>query len=432
MTPKLIATGIAALMITTSPLAVPNSTPVFAQDAAASEQQESKATLAELTAQSERLMAALIRASRLSEEDALGLKSETGKPYWAALRALNTAIGKMTNGAALQDDTFHEGLSETVREGTAVIASYELSGAEDARVEKVLKALEENVTVLYDAFSKAADRARKGDELTDAEQERLAKAKEQQAELQKRLDAIEEKVRDNKRALEGLKEVRKKSREISNSGSTVGDFLAAMIALRILDGLIWGCHPWWGIWGGWYPGFSVVIVDIYDGYYDGFAYDWDYYGDVAIDYDLAALDDADLIVDDAEMMDSLDFIEEADIGFDGELAEPLLDGLDAPTEEDFANEDLGLEETMLDDEPVVEPMVEDPADDVAIDEVIEEDVPLEEAEPLIEEVAPVVEEAAPVIEEAVPMDLGEADEGFDSFDSFEGGGFDDIGGFDDW
>ena len=35
--------------------------------------------------------------------------------------------------------------------------------------------------------------------------------------------------------------------------------------LRILDGLLWGCHPWWGIWGEWYPGYSVVIVDIYDG-----------------------------------------------------------------------------------------------------------------------------------------------------------------------
>lgn len=438
---KWTAIATAALMITTSPIAIVTSQPVFAQETVASEQQQEKATLDEVTAQSERLVAALIRASRLSEDEALGLGSETGKPYWSALRSLNSAIQKMANGAALRDETFHEGLSETIREGTAMIASYELSGATDEKVEKAIEAIEENVTVLYDAFSKAADRARRGGELTEAERERLAKAQEQQVELQRRLDAMEAKVKDNKRALEGLREVRKRSREISGYRSNVGDFLAAMVALRVLDGLIWGCHPWWGIWGGWYPGWSIVIIDIHDGYYDDYVYDWDYYGDVAIDYDLAAFEDSDLLLDDTEMMDNLDFIEDAEIDFDGSLAEPLLEDLEVPTEDDFADEDLGLDEAMLDDG--VEGLeFESPVDDIG--EIGEIDI----NEPLVEDMAPLVEDAGPLfdqetpfVEDAMPMDLGsggdsfqsfESYENFDSFDSFDGGGFDDLGGFDDW
>lgn len=336
--------GLTALMVTTPSLTPYSFVPAFAQEAVVQDEQESKASLVEMTGQTERLIAAIIRASRLSQDAALDIQAETGKPYWTALRSLNSAVEKMANGAVLRDKSFHEGLSETVREGSALIASYELSGAKDPKVEKVTKSLEENVTVLYDAFSKAANRAKSGGELTQAELKRLKQIKAKQVELQRRLDAIEGKIRNNKRALAELEEARRRSREISRYGPTAGDFLAAMISIRILDGLIWGSYPWWGPWGSWYPDYSIVIIDIYDDYYDAVPYDWDYYGDVEIDYDLPWIGDEEIAMDEAEMNESFDYLDTSDADFNGDLSDEALVGLEDPTESDLANEDFGFDE----------------------------------------------------------------------------------------
>lgn len=448
MVNRFVAAGMTALMMSVSPLTLTVSVPAIAQEAAASEEQDGKVTLTEMTSHTERLVANLIRLSRLSEDEALDIKSETGKPYWTSLRALNEAVGKMANGAALKDKTFHEGLSETVREGSAFIAAYELSGAEDEKIEKVTTALEENVTTLYDAFSKASARAKEGKELTAEEKERLEKIKTQQVELQRRLDAMEKKVKNNKRAVAGLEEVRRRSRDIYNSGSNVGDFLAALIALRILDGLIWGCHPWWGPWGVWYADYSVVIVDVYDDYYDAVPYDWDYYGDYEIDYDLALADDPDFEMGDADMLDNFDYLDSADIDYDGELSDEALDGLEVPTEEDFANEDFGLDEAMLDDSGADLNIADDAetGEIGGLESLTNEDLMIENSDPLVEEMAPIAEDVSPMVENVAPViendipvvdtgpaDMGGFDDGYDGFDSFDGGGFDDMGGgFDDW
>lgn len=455
---KLTTGGLTALMLTVSPLTLTVSSPVYAQETTVSQEQQGKVTLVDMTAHSERLVAALVRASRLSEDSTLDIQSDTGKPYWTALRSLNEAVGKMANGAALKDKSFHEGLSETAREGAAMFTAYELSGAKDAKIEKVMAALEENVTVLYDAFSKASERAKKGDELSPEEKARFDKIKQQQTELQRRLKAMENKVKKNKRALAALKEAQRRSTVISGYGPNTGDFLAALIALRILDGLIWGCHPWWGPWGAWYPGYSVVIIDIYDDYYDAVPYDWDYYGDVAIDYDLALADDADILMDDGAMIDNFDYIDSVDIDYDGDLSDAALEGLEDVQPEDFENEDLGLDEAMFDDTGALLDTGEDGSDIESLDRIEDADLSSEDIDNLAEEMAPITEEVAPITQdfapsleevaplvEVEPMDLGSAGGGFDDvgggfdsfdsggFDSFDGGGFDDIGGgFDDW
>ena len=206
----------------------------------------------------------------------LAPSSETGKPVWAALKNLNATAGSLANGAALQDDNFHGAMGDVLGRTAAAVAALELSGAEDQTVADAVDKLIAAVSTLQNTYSKTAARKRQGEELSAQDRAKLDKVRANQAELQKKLHAMEAKIQVNKRALESVKEVRRRSETVSNSGNDLASFLTAMVALRIIGGLLCGSHWYWGPWGGWYPSYSRVLIDIHEETWIDIEYDWDY------------------------------------------------------------------------------------------------------------------------------------------------------------
>ena len=312
----------------------------------------------------------------------------------------------MGNGLTFRDNTFHKGLDESAKFAAATAAAFELSGSKDGDIKKAIAATEKTIGALTEKFSRPASRLRKGGKLSSAEKKKLASIKAKNKELEKRLKRIESKVRKNAKAMRGLEEIRERSLAIDRSRNTLADFLAAIVAINIIDGLLWGCHWWWGPWGGWYPGFSVGWVEIHTIVVDDFDYDWDYYGDLQADVDDIDLVDA---VDEADAIDDADFLDAQDLDPADALDQTELAGLVEP--------EAGELDALSTDTDSLEP-----APDTA-----ESGEDLETAEPEVDEVAEQVQDIEPPVEDlADDADLGELDDS-----GLDDGGFDDVGGFDD-
>lgn len=447
---KVSLAGAIALPVTIVP------PPVLAQA------QTQKVTAGQLAENAEKAVALLIRTARRSKDKALSIDSDAAKPFWLALKELNTAILQLANGHALKDATFHKALGDTISKGIAVATAYELTGAKDPEVEAAYDRLEKIVGTLQDNFSKASARKRKGGDLSKQERARFAEIRKKQEQLEKRLKAMESRVKNNARAQRGIQEIRKRSVRIRNSGNSVNDFLAALIAIRIIDGILYGCHWWWGPWGGWYAGFSENYIFLYDDYLEAIPYDWDYYGGIEADIDAATLD---IPVEDTELDEAQDFMEDTDIGLDG-LDASDLEGVDVPAEGDLAelddlagdgvetmpvggiedeltpgdtggaeqlpiDEDIGPGEGLPEEVPVPQPMPEPEfrPEPEPMPEPAPEPMPMPEPEPM-----PMPEpEPMPMPEpEPMPMPMPEPMPDMDlPMDDFGGGfdgGFDDIGG----
>lgn len=425
---KVIA-GISVKIILILALAAPGVvTPVVA--IAAGKVASSAETLVE---QTENSTALLIRAARRSKDPALQIDAPKAKPFWSASKKLNGAVTKMANGHKLRDDTFHSGLAESVSGAAAVFTGYEMSGASDKQVRAALERLEGVLGTLQGKFSKAAARKAKGGKLTQTERKQMTDLRAKHTQLERRLDKIEPKVRGNKRAIDALKEVRKRSRVVSGSRDTLGNFVAALVAVRIIDGILLGCHWWWGPWGVWYGDFAVDYVAIHDVVITDISYDWDYYGALEIEIE------ADLVADDIateDLMAEEEFIEAQDIADEISLSDEDYAGLESPTSEDFADPELDLDESAF-DEGIEEEVPSDPGNENArLPEEIENEAPINddldagiEQEPLDNGSIETEDLGGGTFDRDSFDDRGFDDGGFDR-EGFDDGGFDDRG-FDD-
>jgi len=89
----------------------------------------------------------------------------------------------------------------------------------------------------------------------------------------------------NSASIRAIRDIRTHSDRIYHSRNTAADFFAALLAARIVDGLLWGRHWWWGPWGGWVGLWCGGFVDIY------------YESIDVIDVDISVID-AEIVVED--------------------------------------------------------------------------------------------------------------------------------------
>ena len=157
------------------------------------------------------------------------------------------------------------------------------------------------VDLLYENYSKEALRMKSGENLTSQEKEQLAKLKTQNEELNSKLDELEKKVDGNEKMIKKLKKIRSKSNEVTHCNNNSAGFFFAMLAMNMINGWMWGCHYWWGPYGGWYPDFYVGYVDIYVDVIDDYGYDWGYLDGMIDTYDY----DLEVEMDDLEI-DTMD------------------------------------------------------------------------------------------------------------------------------
>ena len=246
-------------------------------------------------------------------------------------------------------------MGDAVTVVTEAKVAYERTGARDPKVTEALSRVEGAVARLDSSYGKAAARKAKGGELSGKEKQQLAQMRAKQKELQAKLDEVENKANSNSTSIKGLKEIRRSSDTIYRSRDTLGDFLAALITLRIIDGMLWGWHWWWGPWGVWVPDYTFIYVDVY--YYDAIDvidYDWD-----LVDYEIDVADlDLNVSMDEAEL-DTMDaFVDSpefdyapADLTHGGELD---ASELDQDNLTDLESEPESLPETTFDGEPSFE------------------------------------------------------------------------------
>jgi hypothetical protein len=383
---------------------------------------QTKVTAADLLKSAERALTKTIKAAKASKDSALEPDKASGKPFWQALKKLNGALDQTDRGLSLKDDTFFRGLGTAVSAATEADVAFGLSGAKDSQVAEALDTTRNAVTLLDKQFGKGAARQKKGGQLSAKEKQQLEQIRRKQAELQGKLDEVERKAKLNQAELKRLREMRRHSDDIYRSRDTVGDFVAALFVMRMIDGLLWGCHWWWGPWGMWVGPFSYGFGDIYFVSIDIIDYDW-----IAMDeaVELAELGD---IMDAAEVAEVIELAETADEMDAAEIEE--MDEFVEDTDFSLDNQDLsdlsGVEPGEMADaleraEPV-EPMPE--AGEVDLGDVPSDD-PLPETAPLDE----IPDEAIPADEPMeAPMDV----EPFEPppvdmdlpVDDFGGGGFD--------
>ena len=274
--------------------------PVAAEQAAAPV--SSGANAETLVKQSRKSVAYVVKLARASKDPALALDSKDGRPFWQAVKKLNEAVDKAERGLFLKDETFFRALGDSVSAVVETSVAFEMSGAKDEKVETAIRKADKIIRLVDKTYGKSAALQARGGGLSAAEQEQFKKMKAKQAELQKKLTEMEKKVGKNSKAIEGIKLIQKESQRISTSRDSLGDFIAALVAVRIIDGLIFGWHWWWGPWGAWAVPFCFTYVDVYYESIDVVDYDWglaEDYVDVA-DSDLAVpMSDAEV-----ESMDS--------------------------------------------------------------------------------------------------------------------------------
>lgn len=392
---------------------------------------QKKVTAGQLVEGAERAVAVLIRSARQSRDPALSSTSERAKPFWNAIRRLNTGVDQMATGLRAKKKTFFYGLGDAVSAGHAAAVGLAQSGAWDGAVSKDLSRVQTILGVLERSFGKTAVRKKQGGELTAAERRQLAEVRRKQEELHKKLNGVQGKVAGNRAAINGISRIREYSDSIYYSRNTVADFVAALITVQIVDGLLWGWHWWWAPHGVWVEHYSLDVYGVYHDTIDVIDYDWGY-AQALVDVELEgyALDEA---VTGPEL--------EANEAYLGEVEDTIVQtGLD----------EIG-QEAIVDgtDEGVIETLPEIPEIDTPIDGGPAETLPAEPVDEKLEgldaEQVPAVEDLdldyrndiePPVATQPIdePMDTGVPD--YDAYvDSpgaggFEGGGFD-QGGFDD-
>ena len=298
---------------------------------AAPQGQEGKANAADLAKAADRAVGFTVKAAGESGDAKLKQENKDSEPFWQALKRLNDAVEKTQRGLTLKDDSFHANLALATSAVEEMKITYGMSGATDPAVKEGIEKVDAAVSLLRENYSREALRLKQGGALTPEEGQKLDEIKAKQGELQKKLKEVGEKVGDNKTLLKGVKEMQKKSQEVSRCNHDLSGFIFASAAISILNGWVWGWHWWWGPWGFWGPGFIGGFYDIYVDVWVDVPYDWDYLDDYYVD-----TADLDLGVDisDAELETMDQQLDEGD--FDVTQAEA----------EDFSQDELAYEGEM--------------------------------------------------------------------------------------
>ena len=264
----------------------------------------------QLAESTDRAVGYLVKAARGSNDPKLNPSAASARPFWASVKRLNKAVDKLGRGLYLKDQTFFHGLGDAVSAVTAASVALSQSGAHDRKVKGALDRVERAVGLLDQKYGKVAARRAKGGSLSAQEQRKLTALREKQKELRQKLKAVEKKAAGNTEAIKGIERIRRESDRIYYARDTVADFVAALVAIRVVDGLLWGWHWSWGPWGGWVEHYSFAYVN---GYYDAIDvmdYDW------AITEAEVDLGDYDLevAIDESDIADADDYLDAASLG----------------------------------------------------------------------------------------------------------------------
>lgn len=292
-----------------------------------------------LVEKTERALAFVVKSGQSTSDTNLKRSNKAADPFWSSVKKLNASVEKLNNYLFLKDDSFYKELSGIVTIKEEVITTYELLGANDPKVKEGLDKVSASVDLLYENYSKEAQRMKEGEELTESEKKKLDELKSQNKELQSKLDGLEAKVGNNKKMIKKLKKVREKSNQVANCGHNSAAFFFAMSAMNMMNGWMWGCHYWWGPWGGWYPGFYYGYVDIYVGIYDDYAYDWGYLDGAIDSYDY----DLEVELEQVEMDELDDYLYETQPEAET-FDEPEIDTYDQPEVETYDQPEAGTYE----------------------------------------------------------------------------------------
>jgi uncharacterized membrane protein YgcG len=315
---------------------------------------------------------------------------------------------------------------------TSAKVTYQQSGAKDPGIDKALTNIDRGLTLLERHAGPSKAGKSSGEKLSAKQKRQLDAMKAKQKELQRKLMEVESKVGKNKAALRAIRDIRSRSDRIYHSRSTAADFFAALLAARVIDGLLWGWHWWWGPWGGWIGPWCGGFVDIY------------YESVSVIDVDVTVLD-AGIVIDDYALDAGLDRFEldalDQELGGENfELTDAELDslggegvgqgsgeGISDPDEGDLQEPSQPLEAEIppeVDEPPMQEALPEpEPLPDVdtgVVTETLPEPAALPEPEAIAEPMP---------IEDRGGLDMAPDDLGDSGGGGFDGGGFD-GGGFD--
>lgn len=295
----------------------------------------------ELIAGAERAVALIVKSGQATTDKALKRSNKSSDPFWASVKKLNSNIDKLNKYHFLKDETFHKTLAESVTAKEEVITTYEMLEANDKGVSEGITKASTAIDLLYENYSKEALRMKSGKALNPQEKEQLAKLKTQNKELNSKLDELEKKVDGNEKMIKKIKKIRSTSNEVMHCNNNAAGFFFAMSAMNMMNGWMWGCHYWWGPYGGWYPGFYVGYVDIYVDIMDDYAYDWGYL-DGAIDtYDY----DLEVEMDDLEIDTMDEYLDEIEVGdYMNDYNESMIEDAGFPSQMDHMQPEMELQD----------------------------------------------------------------------------------------
>jgi hypothetical protein len=291
-------------------------------------------------------------AKQAGSTKALDKNNKRAVPFWNAVKRLNAGAAKLQRDLAAKRPTYLDALGDTRSAYTSVQVTYEQSGAKSSRMEKALTNIGRGLSLLerHAGPTRASKSRAKG--LSAKQKRQLEAMKAKQKELQSKLRQVESKVRSNRAAIRAIRDIRAQSDRSYNAGITAADFFAALMAARIVDGLLWGWHWWWGPWGGWVGPWCGGFVDIY--------------------YDAVHVIDIDISVIDTEIAIK-DYVLDADL-YQGEL--DAIDDELAHSDFELSDADLGA---------IAEPGIGEEIDDVGAETLPTDELPDSEVSPEIDE-----------------------------------------------
>ena len=288
-----------------------------------SAQEDNQANAQQLLDRAQQALAIVVAAAQ--RDQSLNLEVAKSKPFWDGLKDINTNLENSKRDLENQDNRFFASLSSAMAGYAQAEIALIMTGSENQGVSSGMQTLGGILQTLNENFSKEAARLKQGGELSTSEKKQLDKLIAQQDELLKKLDQVEANVAKNDAKMQAaIKKMREESKKIRNSRRNVGGFVGGFFTAHILYDWLWGWHWWWGPWGGWCPGFIDINIIIWDDWADEFVYDWAL-ADSFIDIEDLDLDMIDVM--DVDTAASLDFLDEGDFSFDGDMAE-LTDGID--------------------------------------------------------------------------------------------------------
>lgn len=285
--------------------------------ASAGAQEAEQANAEQLLERAQQTLATVVAAAR--QDNSLNAEAAKSKPFWDGLKDVGNNIENSKRDLANQDNRFFSSLASTMAGYAQAEIALLMLGSDNQAVSAGMNTLGGILQTLNENFSKEAARLKEGGELTTSEKQKLDRLIAQQDELIKKLEQVEANVAANNEQMKaGIEKMKKEAKKIRRSQRNVGGFVGGFLGAHILYDWLWGWHWWWGPWGGWCPGFIDIGIVIWDGWADEYIYDW------ALTEDL--VDIADLELDMIDTMDidvasNLEFLDESDFSFDGDLGE---------------------------------------------------------------------------------------------------------------